>query len=505
MTQSFSAAAAQLVHLSGPDRGRTRRVFGTTHLVPARGGRLKLVYGQPQIDEQPIASLRAQGREWYLDVAADTDAWVNGTRAGNRALHTGDLIEIGDRGLLLRFRPRTPGDAYKSMREAFDDCVDCVKHGGGGTVDRIGMMAWGALHELATQVRPIVRLSVAIGTATLVAGVGLLWTRNARLERQLHDQLQRIEGLAEVLEASERDAFTIEDFTDVRSQLDFRINDTLARIEALENRATARGRVISEASAAVVFVQGAYGFVEPRSGRILRSSGAAGDDTPATLDPGGDDPPLELRYTGTGFLLAEAGLVATNRHVALPWEFDSAARRLVEQGFTPRMRRLVGYLPELDESFNLTVVAGHTQADVAILGTSGTAIRVDGLRLAQEAPEIGDEVLVLGYPTGIRALLARADPTFVAGLLGQGPVGFWDLAGQLARGGYVAPLATVGSIGQISAGAIVYDAETTHGGSGGPVLTLDGAVVAVNAAVLPEFSGSNLGVPIARLKELMAP
>ena len=82
---------------------------------------------------------------------------------------------------------------------------------------------------------------------------------------------------------------------------------------------------------------------------------------------------------------------------------------------------------------------------------------------------------------------------------------FWDLAGHLARGGYVAPLATMGSIGQITAGAIVYDAETTHGGSGGPVLALDGAVVALNAAVLPEFGGSNLGVPIQRLRELLAP
>ncbi len=49
----------------------------------------------------------------------------------------------------------------------------------------------------------------------------------------------------------------------------------------------------------------------------------------------------------------------------------------------------------------------------------------------------------------------------------------------------------------------MYDAETTSGGSGGPVLSLDGRVVAVNAAILPEFGGSNLGVPVARVHALI--
>ena len=38
-------------------------------------------------------------------------------------------------------------------------------------------------------------------------------------------------------------------------------------------------------------------------------------------------------------------------------------------------------------------------------------------------------------------------------------------------------------------------AETTRGGSGGPVLSLSGEVVAVTSAVVTEFGGSNIGVP----------
>ncbi len=50
---------------------------------------------------------------------------------------------------------------------------------------------------------------------------------------------------------------------------------------------------------------------------------------------------------------------------------------------------------------------------------------------------------------------------------------------------------------------VVYDAETTSGGSGGPVLNLAGEVVAVNSAILPEFGGSNLGVPVEHGRTLL--
>ena len=70
--------------------------------------------------------------------------------------------------------------------------------------------------------------------------------------------------------------------------------------------------------------------------------------------------------------------------------------------------------------------------------------------------------------------------------------------------GYIAPLATRGFVGQVTPAAVVYDAETTSGGSGGPVINLAGEVIAVNAAILPEFGGSNLGVPIAFARELLA-
>ncbi|MCP3961248.1 MAG: hypothetical protein GY719_25660 [bacterium] len=86
---------------------------------------------------------------------------------------------------------------------------------------------------------------------------------------------------------------------------------------------------------------------------------------------------------------------------------------------------------------------------------------------------------------------------------GAGDVDFWNVAQRLAEAGHIAPLATRGIIGQVTPAAVVYDAETTSGGSGGPVINLQGEVIAVNMAILPEFGGSNLGVPIDKAREIL--
>ena len=50
--------------------------------------------------------------------------------------------------------------------------------------------------------------------------------------------------------------------------------------------------------------------------------------------------------------------------------------------------------------------------------------------------------------------------------------------------------------GRVSEDKIIYDAPTAIGGSGGPVIGLDGKVVAINTALLRGFAGTNFGIPI---------
>jgi len=491
---------AQLVHLSGAQRGQTRRIWGVTSLALGPDQAITAVIGDATPGDGAIAVVMPDDEGWRLEVAPEAKVWVNGVRVLHRALRAGDLIELGDGGAVVRFRPRPAGAPYKSVREAMSDCVDTARIGGRGPIDRLGVLVRGTSYEIATQVAPAVRLVTALAIVTVLGSIGVLWAQNNRLEQRLEDQLARIEGISGLLESSEYDAFTASDFEEVRNELDFRIEDTLSRIEALESQATARGRVIAATSGAVAFLQGAYGFVDAQSGRPLRVA-QRGTRGPVTLD--GDGPVVELRYTGTGFVLEDSVHIVTNRHVAQPWDFDENASRLIDQGFVPVMRRLIGYLPGVAEPFDVTVKRVHPRADAALLECSDVVATVRGLKLSQRVASIGEEVVVLGYPTGMRALLARADPDFVTELFSDGPVGFWELAAHLSEGGYMAPLATRGIIGQATTGALVYDAETTHGGSGGPVVALDGEVVAVNAAILPEFGGSNLGVPAALVRELL--
>ncbi len=108
----------------------------------------------------------------------------------------------------------------------------------------------------------------------------------------------------------------------------------------------------------------------------------------------------------------------------------------------------------------------------------------------------GRAVLLLGYPTGIEALVARADPKTVQELVAAATPDLNRLAEELARRDLIRPITTRGFIGDVQPHQIIFDAQTTIGGSGGPLLDLEGRVVGVNFAVLRGFGGSNFAVPI---------
>ena len=343
----------------------------------------------------------------------------------------------------------------------------------------------------------LVAVAVLLLVVILLASTGLLLVRSERLEERLEREELKVRGLAELLEENDR-RLDEQDFAAVQAEL----LATMERVEALELRSGAPARVVQEASQSVMLLQGAYGFVQPKTGEPLRFAAVGPDGLPARSaqgDPivglGGDGPLVEIFFLGTAFVVSPDGLLLTNRHVVLPWQYDEAASRVVAQGLEPKMHRFLGYLPDVIEPFATELVEASEQADLAILRSSGVAGSVTPLELRPTLPGPGDEVIVLGYPAGIRALLARSHADFVAELMEDRDVDFWEVARRLSEAGQIGPLASRGIVAQVSSAAVVYDAETTRGGSGGPVLDLDGQVLAVTSAVVSEFGGSNIGVP----------
>ena len=221
------------------------------------------------------------------------------------------------------------------------------------------------------------------------------------------------------------------------------------------------------------------------------------------LAPDGNGKPVEFQLTGTGFLVQDATKIVTNRHVAQPWENAETIKSFKARGYEPIMLKMIAYLPGESEPFETSLHRVSDQADLAILHLASVPKGIKGLQISSSQPDAGEEVILMGYPTGLRSLLAQAGTEFIKSLEKQGKPDFWQIATKLALQAKIQPLASRGIIGQVASEAIVYDAETTHGGSGGPVLNHQGEVVAINTAIIPEFGGSNIGVPAAKLLTLL--
>ena len=424
---------------------------------------------------------------------------------GRDTLVPGDILEIGTGGPVIRFlmELRDPRP-YKSLREAWRDCVDCARHGRGGFGRRSALFLRSLPRELLTRTSPRTRVVVGGAFAVLLVTVGTLTAYGLRLERRIDASEERSARVAEALGSlanlAERDP-------ELRALVGELQEALTGRIQALEEMSDAGRRVVMAASSSVIFVQGGYQFVEIESDRPLRL--LLGPSGTPRIGPGGvplttlegDGPLFEVQFTGSAWLASEDGLLVTNRHVAIPWSANEQIGPLFDRGFEPRLR-LLGYLPDQAEPVELEFVAASREVDLAVVRAPELVGRVP-LELAEDNPDPGQEILVLGYPAGIDALLARSGAIFVDSLMHRHP-DFWTVVRELSEAGFIRPLATRGIVGQVTPSTIAYDAETTRGGSGGPVLSLNGEVVAVTFAILADFGGSNLGVPAEEVSRLLA-
>lgn len=500
-----------MIYMSGDRRGTTALLNGSVCNVVLEG-RTGVRIEAPGLTprSEVVATLHVVDHGCELNTHGQK-VWINARLAAEtEALKSGDVLEIGRNGPMLRYRSYGNGVIPPgSMSSVFGDCYDSARYDQGPflrkTSKLLGNMTWEFLHRTTLPFRIVMLLAIFV----IVGMVIYLVQQNRELAERIAEGQSQTDSLAKMLAESEGTAITQEDLLALRGEIEGDLSTTLERVDAIESRFGAVARIVSQASQSVIFLQGSYGFEHAETGQVLRRvdptllDSAASPPAGQTVTLSGDGPPVEFQFTGTGFIGTDDGLIITNRHVAQPWEGRAFADIADAMGLVPVVRRFIGYLPDEQTPFDVELVGISGDADVAILSCSEIAGTVPSLTASTAAPSPGDEIVVLGYPTGMTAMLARIDPDFLSELAGDAEVDFWTVGEQLARSGYIKPLATQGIVGQVTPRAVVYDAETTSGGSGGPVLDLQGRVVAVNTAILREFDGSNLGVPVDRVTELI--
>ncbi len=101
----------------------------------------------------------------------------------------------------------------------------------------------------------------------------------------------------------------------------------------------------------------------------------------------------------------------------------------------------------------------------------------------------------MGYPTGIDAILARANESTAREIVTSSRGALTKILAELARRNLIRPVITQGHLGDVLPDKIIYDAQTTSGGSGGPLFNQQGKIIGINYAVVRDFGGSNFGIP----------
>jgi len=502
---------ASLEHLTGVARGRSCWMNADVMELSLRAGRPVLSKVAPDAPpgEGAVARLIRDHDSYRIEAVGDEPVWVNREQVTSRILRHRDTIEFGHHGPLSRFRIyRQEEPATLPLSEILGDSVAYMRSSRRPLASRIWRMLVDLTRRLTWQTTFFFRIGVLVAL-TIIA---LLFWQQYRLNRELTQNLalnrERMESIAADLVRTESQALHPQDLQSLRAELEQRFVSSAERLAALERKSEATARVIREATPWVAFIQGAYGFRDVASGKALRH--VLGPSGRPLLDARGkplltlegDGPVAEIRFTGTGFLLAGTRHIVTNRHVALPWE-STAAAAIAAGRLAPFFIRFQAWFPGRTEPVAIVPGATSDSADLAVLTGPDDFHPEGGLKLAATPPDIGSPVVVMGYPTGLRSMLAQAGKAFIEKLQKSGETGFWTVAQRLAEAHHIAPLSSRGIVGQLSEATMVYDAETTHGGSGGPVLNMSGEVVAVNAAILPEYGGSNLGVPAAHIRALL--
>jgi hypothetical protein len=484
-----------LEHLSGARRGELDTLASFPATIGSAPGAQVLVPGAT-----PFAGriVREGDRVVLLDAGSGPPILLAGAPVHELALHDGDILELGPGGPRLRYH-RLRGVRPFEHRDARIALALVLLAGG-------GLGTW--TYRLNRQVAGLEQQLQAAEAAR--RGLAARIEDEKRRQKADHDSLEsRIDASRQREEELRQRLAQAAEGGEVRS-LNGELRQVRTRLVTLEGERAAGERVIRDYGAGVCLLQGSYAFYDAK-GRPLRyrldGSGQKLRDADGSVSVGvdGTGPVHAVDSVGTGFLMDRRGYVATNRHVAEPWWKNETAEALARDGFKPRLVSLRAFFPKVADPLKVEPFRVSSRFDLAVVRVEVKDRDIPDLPL-----EIGDHgavpgqpVVVVGYPTGLEAILAKTDSSVVQEILSSQGTSNERITEALADRGLIRPSTTQGHIGDVTGTDVVFDAATTQGGSGGPVFNKNRRVVAVEYAMLPQFSGNSFGVPIRYALELI--
>jgi len=186
---------------------------------------------------------------------------------------------------------------------------------------------------------------------------------------------------------------------------------------------------------------------------------------------------------------------------------DDDLKEMLDQGLEPVIAEMTAYFPGFSHGVAINTEKISSAADVAVVkgNVSGLGIKQIALADGHHAAVSGGPVVLLGYPTALDAILARAGAGTLQSIATASKGDPKQMMEELARRKLIRPVTTQGHIGDVLPDKIVYDAQTTSGGSGGPLFNNEGKVIGINFAMVREFGGSNFAIPVGYGKSLLKP
>jgi len=301
-----------------------------------------------------------------------------------------------------------------------------------------------------------------------------------------------------------------EDASALRNQL----NAVEGRLQKLESEGKVAETIIRSYEPSICLIHVVLALRDHTTGLRLHYAGVTGSGEPTTdehnnplLSLAGKGPEVRLDVFGTGFLASKNGEILTNHHVAEPWWQNDELKEMLDQGLEPVIAEMTAYFPGVPHGVAIKTEKISSAADVAVVKGNVSELGIKQIALAdgRRSPVSGGPVVLLGYPTALNAILARAGAETLQSIATASKGDPKQVMEELARRNLIRPITTQGHIGDVLADKIVYDAQTTSGGSGGPLFNNEGKVIGINFAMVREFGGSNFAIPVGYGKSLLKP